>query len=147
MCYKAQLHGAAARFWTEAFQADAKLGDDMQSGNRYNAACSAALAGEAKCRDEPPPANAERAKLRQQALAWLEADLAFWARQLQNGLPQWRSAANKTLQHWKTDPDLAGIRKPEALKKLPQDEQKALRAFWTEIDATIKRAKTQFPQG
>ena len=123
MCYKKQLRTTAARFWTEAFQDDARLGDDMQSGNRYNAACSAALAGEAKCKDNPPPGNSARSVLRQQALDWLKADPVFWSKQLENGLQQSKTSANQTLHHWKTDPDLAGIRDPEAPSDFPRTNE------------------------
>ena len=55
VCYDKALHAAAARFLGEAFQADGKLAEDMKAGNRYNAACSAALAGCGNSKDAPPP--------------------------------------------------------------------------------------------
>jgi hypothetical protein len=145
MCYDKNLQAAAARFWTEAFESDAKLADEVESGNRYNAACAAALAGAGKSKDDPAPNDIAKAKLREQALNWLKADLAYWIKQLESGSPQSKSSANQTLQHWKTDPDLAGIRDVEALKRLPEDEQKSLRAFWTNVDATLERASTAGP--
>ncbi len=140
MCYDKQLNATAVRFLTEAFQADSKLADDMEAGNRYNAACSAALAGVGKSKDEPPPSEAAKAKLRQQALIWLTDDLASWIKQLASGSSQSKASANQMLQHWKIDPDLAGIRDDEALNRLPEKEREALRSLWAEVETTLKRA-------
>jgi hypothetical protein len=43
------------------------------------------------------------------------------------------------LRHWKADPDLAGLRDPEALAKLPADEQQACRKLWADLDALLAR--------
>ena len=128
LCYDKKLHGASARFWAEAFQAQPKLAEDMQAQNRYNAACAAALAGCGQGKDDPPLDDAAKARWRKQAIDWLKADLAAWSKVLESGPPQARQAISKTLQHWKADPDLAGIRDDAALAKLPADEQKACRA-------------------
>ena len=90
VCYGKKLHGAAARFWTEAFQAQPKLADDMKLKNRYNAACVAALAGSGAGKDEPPLDDKQKARWRTQAIDWLEADLATWSKVLENGAPQAR---------------------------------------------------------
>jgi eukaryotic-like serine/threonine-protein kinase len=143
MCYDKQLFAAAARFWSEAFRVDAKLADDMNAQNRYSAACAAALAGAAVGKDDPPPNDASRTKLRNQALNWLKADLAFWVKQLETSSPQSRASIVQTLQHWKIDSDLVPIRDPEALKRLPEDEQKTCRALWSDVDAALRRVSTQ----
>ena len=44
MCYDKKRYAASARFWSEALEADPKLGDDRRAQHRYNAACSAVLA-------------------------------------------------------------------------------------------------------
>ena len=56
------------------------------------------------------------------------ADLAAWLKVVAAGSSEARRAVNKTLQRWTTDPDLAGIREPAAVAKLPADEQKTCRA-------------------
>ena len=38
------------------------------------------------------------------------------------------------------DPDLAGIRDEAALVKLPEEEQKAFRTLWAEVEALLKKA-------
>ena len=142
MCYDRQCHAAAARFWAEALEADPKLGDDRQARHRYNAACAAALAAAGQGKDDPPPDDAAKAKLRRQALDWLKAELAAWTKLLESGPPQARPAIVQTLSHWKQDTDLAGIRDAEALAKLPEDEQKAWRTLWADVDSLLKRAAT-----
>ncbi|MFI5457673.1 MAG: tetratricopeptide repeat protein [Isosphaerales bacterium] len=141
MCYDAKRFAAAARFWAGAMEADPKLGDDRRAGHRYNAACAAALAASGQARDEPPPDDAAKAKLRRQALGWLKAEQAAWGKLLESGPPQGRPAIAQTLNHWKQDNDLAGIREAGALAKLPEAEQKEWRAFWADVEALLKRAR------
>ena len=50
------------------------------------------------------------------------------------------NAISKTLQLWKADTDLAGLRVESALSKLPDDEQKACRALWAEVDALLAKS-------
>ena len=107
--------------------------------HRYNAACAAALAGCGQGKDDPPLDEAAKARWRKQAIDWLKADLAAWSQVLESGPPQARSVHLLTLQHWKADPDLAGLRDQAALAKLPEDEQKACRALWAEVDALLAK--------
>ena len=103
MLYDRQCHAAAARFWAEALEADPKLVDDRQAGHRYNAACTAALAGAGQGKDDPPPDEAAKAKLRRQARDWLKAELIAWTRLLESGPPQARPAIVQTVSHWRQD--------------------------------------------
>ena len=143
MAYDRKHFAAAARLWAEALASDPKLGDDRQTQHRYNAACAAALAAAGQGKDEPPPDDAAKAKLRQQALDWLKAELAAWTKLLESGPPQARPAIVQTLEHWKQDTDLAGIRDADGLAKLPADEQKAWRTLWADVDSLLKRARGQ----
>ncbi len=106
----------------------------MQVQHRYNAACAASLAGSGQGHDDPPLDDAARARWRKQAIDWLKADLAAWSKVLENGPPQARQAISPTLHHWKTDSDLASLRDAAALAKLPEDEQKACHALWSEVE-------------
>ena len=117
--YDKALHASAARLWAEALAADPKLADDRQVQHRYNAACAAALAGCGKGKDDPAP-DAARAKLRKQALDWLKAELANWAKVLDSGPPDVRQKIAPTLDHWKTDTDLAAIRAREGVGQAPR---------------------------
>jgi serine/threonine-protein kinase len=141
LCYEKKLHGASARFWAEAFQAQPTLAEDMKLQHRYNAACTAALTGCGQGKDDPPLDDATKAHWRNQAIDWLQADLTAWSKLLASGPPQARQSVAQTLQHWKADPDLAGIRDQDALAKLPTDEQNACRALWAEVDALLTKVR------
>ena len=138
LCVERKLPGASVRLWDEAFRLDPKLAEDMQAGHRYNAARAAALAGCGQGKDDPPLDETAKARWRKQPLNWLKADLAAWSKVLEKGPPQVRQSISQTVQHWKTDSDLAGLRDEAALAKLPEDEQKACRALWAEVDALLK---------
>ncbi len=140
LCYSKKLHRASARFWSEAFQAQPKLAEDMNVQNRYNAACAAALAGSGQGKDDPPLDDAAKARWRKQAIDWLKADLAARSKILDTARPQVRQAVTQTLQYWKADTDLAGLRDAAALAKLPEDEKKTCRALWAGVDALLSKA-------
>jgi hypothetical protein len=74
------------------------------------------------------------------ALAWLQAERAAWAEVLDSGDAQARRAGRQALQHWRSDPDLADVRDPDALAKLPEAERTAWRSFWADVDRLWKRA-------
>jgi Tfp pilus assembly protein PilF/tRNA A-37 threonylcarbamoyl transferase component Bud32 len=139
VCMLKKQYAAAARFYAAAFTAEPKLADDLRSHNRYNAACAAALAAVAKGEDAAKLAEPERAKLRQQALTWLRADLAAWTHLAEKGSPQTRANVQRTLRHWQQDSDLAGVR-GDALAQLPAAERDAWRKLWADVDALLKRA-------
>jgi serine/threonine-protein kinase len=142
LCYQKKLHGRSAGFWAETFQAVPKLADDMQTQHRYNAACAAALAGYGEGKDNPALDGSAKARWRQQALDWLRADLAHWTKEAESKKPEAKALVAKTLQHWKTDPDLAGLRDPEVLKRLSEPEQTACRAVWADVDAVLAKARS-----
>jgi superkiller protein 3 len=133
-------YAAAARFYAEAFSAQPKLADDLGTAHRYNAACGAALAAAGKGIDAGQLEAKEKARLRGQALTWLRADLALWGKHMRSGKPPDRQAACKTLLHWQKDPDLAGVRDPGALAKLPKAERKEWAKLWAEVAGLLKKA-------
>jgi dipeptidyl aminopeptidase/acylaminoacyl peptidase len=134
MAHLRQRFVLATRLWAEAQESDPLRFEDCHTYHRYNAACSAALAAAWQGRDEPPPDDAERARLRKQALDWLRADLAVWTQQ-----PD-RAAVRRAISHWQQDPDLAGIRDAAALATLPADERAAFTALWADVAALLKKA-------
>ena len=145
MCYVTKRHAEAARFWAEALATDPKLGDDRRVAHRYSAACSAALAAAGQGNDAPKPHHDFRAKLRAQALDWLKAKRAAWAKVLDAGDAQARSVVAQNLQHWQADPDLAGVRDRNAIEKLPADERRAWEALWKDVDALLKASARPGP--
>ena len=139
--YLTQQHSNSAKLWARAFHEQPAFADDMRAQNRYNAACAAALAASGQGKDEPPLDDGKKAHWRKQAIAWLKADLAAWSKLLANGPPQAKQSIAQTLQHWKADIDLAGLRDAAALAKLSDDEEKAWRALWAEVDALVAKAQ------
>jgi tetratricopeptide (TPR) repeat protein len=139
LCAAKKLHTAAVGFARQAFDAQPELAGNLQNGLRYNAACSAALAGCGQSRDAPSEKN-ERLALRQQALAWLRADLKLWAQLRAKDTPKEQTQVRQTLQHWQKDPDLAGVRDEKALAKLPEEERKAWQKLWGEVETLLKKA-------
>ncbi len=137
VCYSTKRYAASARLRGEAMERDPRLGEDRKAGHRYDAACSAALAGSGQGIDEPKPDEAARAGLRAKALGWLREELAAWAKVVEGGKAEDRAVVAKTLDHWKADADLAGIRDPEALAKLPEAEREAFRKLWANVEVLL----------
>jgi serine/threonine-protein kinase len=73
---------------------------------------------------------------------WLRAEVGAWAKKLDSD-PAARESVENALKRWRDDPDLAGLRGPDFLDKLPVAESRACREMWQEIDAQIERAGRQ----
>jgi len=140
-----KLYATAAAWYAEAFAAEPKAADDLNAGQRYSAARAAALAGCAHGKDADKLDGQERARLRRQALDWLRADLEAWKRLLDKESNQASSVARvaKVLQHWLADVDLATVRGPDALARLPQDERSTWQKLWQDTAALRQRADKQ----
>ncbi len=138
-----QYYAAAARFYGEAFAEKPQLADVLSTGNRYNAACAAALAGCGQGKDTGSLDEKERARLREQSLKWLRADLAAWKPRLSSPVPAEQTRAVRALSHWREDADLAGVRDADALMKLPDAERQEWQKLWQEFEALLKRAAQQ----
>jgi tetratricopeptide (TPR) repeat protein len=138
-----KLYVASARFYNDAFAADAKLANDVRVPNRYNAACSAALAGCGRGKDAAELDDAQRARLRGQALNWLRADLTAWGKVLlEDDIAKTRPVMIQRLEYWLKDADLAGVR-GDALAKLPETERQPWRDLWTDFEKTLAGARGQ----
>jgi hypothetical protein len=84
--------------------------------------------------------DAERRRLRQQALDWLRGHLESVGRVLDRR-PDLAPALTRDLKHWLDAPDLAGVRGPEALAKLPEAERQAWQQLWHDVADLLKRAQ------
>ena len=138
--YDMALHSSATQLWIEALTADPSLIDNRQAQHRYNAACAAALAGCGQGKDDPRPDDAAKAKLRRQAHDWLRAQLAAWAKILYSCAADMKAKVAPTLQHWKEDTDLAGIRDEKELAKLPEDAARC-------VQTALERRRSAPDQG
>jgi serine/threonine-protein kinase len=163
ICECQDLDGAAARFYADAFAADPHLAEDLTTESlhraargdeqplgrvedlntecRYPAARCAALAGCGLGKDGAKLSEAERTRWRKQARAWLQADLAVWAKTLDSGSQAARDLAKKMVTHWQVDPDLAGLREPSGLDQLSADERREWLALWNEVGAVLSRTQ------
>jgi tetratricopeptide (TPR) repeat protein len=133
-------YALAVRLFADAFAAEPKLAVDLDAQSRYNAACYAALAGCGQGKDTDPSDDQERARLRRQALKWLRADLAAYRRLPEKDPDKAGPLVRQRLRHWQQDKDFAGVRGPDALGKLPEDERAAWRRLWEEVEALLKSA-------
>ncbi len=78
--------------------------------------------------------------MRQQAVAWLRADLALWTKQAVSDKLKDRELVQKRLKHWLDDTDLAGIRDKDALAKLAADERETCKRLWADVAELLKKA-------
>jgi serine/threonine-protein kinase len=135
------LYAAAVRFYAAAFAAQPQLAEDLQGQPRYNAACAAALAGCGQGKDADHLDAQECARLRQQALDWLRADLTAYRGLLKNDKDKAAPVVFQRMQHWLSDTDFNGVRGAEALAKLPQAERGDWQKLWEDVAALRQRAR------
>jgi serine/threonine protein kinase/Tfp pilus assembly protein PilF len=118
-----ECYWTAVRFCSDAFNQDPKLVDNLQTQQRYNAACWAALAAAGKGKEAYRVAKQERAQLRQQALEWLLADLKAYSGLLDKE-PKNRPSIQQRLAHWRQDDNLALLRAALLLTSCPKPNAK-----------------------
>jgi tetratricopeptide (TPR) repeat protein len=133
-----QLYVASVRLYTEAFAAQPELEDKVESGHRYNAARAAALAGCGQGEDAAKLDDKEKRRLRDQALAWLRADLDSYDKQYKARQVPGVILLIERLAHAQKDPNFKGIR--ESLATLPDSEQLAWRKLWADMEQLLKQA-------
>ncbi|MFO0842659.1 MAG: protein kinase [Gemmataceae bacterium] len=115
-----------------------------ETGTRFLWARAALLAADGRGEDAAGLPEERRAGWRQQALAWLRADLAeFVGRQRASNFPRVRMQDARGVSTWRTHVDLASVREREALAKLPPAEREAWRRFWEEVAAYLDKARGQ----
>jgi serine/threonine protein kinase/Flp pilus assembly protein TadD len=140
LCQSKHLYASAARLYQKAIQGSPALIASLDNGVRYDAACSAALAGCGAGEDAAQLTGAERAGLRRQALNWLRADLGAWRDLLDKDPAKVRPKVVQHMQHWLLDPDFNGVRGPDALGKLPEAERKDWQQLWADVADTLRRS-------
>jgi hypothetical protein len=131
---------AAARHCAAAFAAEPRLGEDLSKGYHYAAAWAAARAACGQGEGAAQLDDNERARLRQQVLDWLRADLAHVVKRLDDPSPS-APKVRDLMEQRQGDPAFACVRDKDALAKLPEAERKAWQKFWADVAAALKRAK------
>jgi tetratricopeptide (TPR) repeat protein len=153
LCTAKSLPLAAARLYEGVLDSYPEQANRTPPPFIYDAACAAALAAvsgtgppdrqETSGRTEKPLTDADRAKFRNQARAWLEAVLKVWSGLLESakGHKQ-RQAIAGTLEHWREDTDLVSVRDKLALDRLPEGERAMWKTLWADVDRLLKKAVT-----
>lgn len=132
-----RCYNTAAKFYGEAMSAEPALIKDDRQKTRQRAAASAAQAGTGGGTDAGALTDAEKTRLRQQALGWLKADLSYNLDRAASGSYRDREAAAKTLYEERENPLLACVRDKEALGRLPADERAQWTQYWADLDRAI----------
>jgi tetratricopeptide (TPR) repeat protein/tRNA A-37 threonylcarbamoyl transferase component Bud32 len=135
-----RLYVTAVGSFAAAFAADPKLARDLQAAHRYDAACYAARAAAGQGDDAKGLAVEEWAWLQQQALDWLRADLAAYARLVAKGNQQVRQLIQERLAHWQQDTDLIAVRDPAWLAAMPELDRARWQKLWADVAALHKQA-------
>jgi serine/threonine protein kinase/Flp pilus assembly protein TadD len=136
LCGLKRLSVAAARLYQEGLSTR-----PVRTAFRFSAGCAAVLAGCGKGKDAASLDARDRARWRQQGLEWLRADLGIRRRRLEAGSSQERKAVQRTLEFWKGNADLAGVRDRAALTQLPPAEREAWQQFWADVEALLRQAR------
>jgi serine/threonine-protein kinase len=137
LCLMKGLYAASARFSESAFATAHSLADDIDSYNRYNGACAAVVAASGKGKDNPPPDEAEKVRLRRLALNWLRADLSAWVKRLDSNANR-VAEVRRQLGMWRNDHDLSSVRDPGALSALSETERVEWQALWGELNRALE---------
>jgi tetratricopeptide (TPR) repeat protein/serine/threonine protein kinase len=132
-----QYYLASVRLYRDAFARQPQLAD----AHRYNAACAAVLAGCGKGKDAGKLTREECARWRNQALRWLQAELAVRRRHLKSTAPAQAGQARVALEHWRRDPDMAGVRDRDQLARLPVEEGEAWVRLWMEVGEGLRESR------
>ena len=74
------------------------------------------------------------------ARQWLAADLDQW-KSVAAGGTQAHTVARQALQHWRVDPDLAGLRDADAIAKLSSDERDECDVLWSDVDGLLDQMR------
>lgn len=126
----------AVTLYRAGFVAAPKLAEDVKNFYRYSAACAACVAAADSGKDARIDAS-ERAQLRAWALAWLQADLAGWRKQLGEYPPD-AALLVKRLEFARADANLASVR-DDALSLLDEAERKSWQSYWADVDSLLKK--------
>jgi tetratricopeptide (TPR) repeat protein len=147
LCWRKRLYRATGRFYEEAFATEAALAEDPRTFHRYNAARAKALSGCGEGKDAGNLDEAERTRLRGQALDWLRADLNAWGRLLDRDQARAAGLVDGKLQERLARRDFACVLRPgpEAQARLPLAERLSWQDLWMDVICTRARAQGMIP--
>jgi tetratricopeptide (TPR) repeat protein len=134
LCLIKGYPGAAARLYAEAFNLHPESAIAAFGDPRLHAARAAALAGCGRGNDGAVLAEPERQRWRRQALTWIEADCFVRRQDLKGENRSQQAAARTRLGTWRWLIELAPLREPAELQKLPEDERRGWQTLWASLD-------------
>jgi serine/threonine-protein kinase len=129
----------ASQLYADAFAADPKLADAPRSDHFFNAARIAALAGSGQGEDVAGLGEEDRLKLGNLARKWLRAELAVQSTLLDRNLESHREGVRRKVARWRSDAELASLREPIELNRLPPAEREECLALWDDVETLLRR--------
>jgi tetratricopeptide (TPR) repeat protein len=131
-------HATAADLALLLFTKQPALADDLDRGERYQAARSAALAAAGQSREPGKLSDEAQARHRAQALTWLHADLQQWRKRFAARDPKALLGLLTHLPAWQQEPAFAHVRDPRERVKLPPEVQKDWAKLWADVNQFVK---------
>ncbi len=133
----------AAHLCRDLFEKNPKPAQEIESRDRFFAACWAILGTSSMDAHAKKITAKERTELRQQAVTWLKADLKNYREHLEKERLFAADVVDR-MESWQTTPKLATVRDKEALAKLSKDEQETWKKLWAQVRALVKSARSHF---
>ncbi|HEY7311217.1 MAG TPA: serine/threonine-protein kinase [Gemmataceae bacterium] len=112
---------------------------------RFSAACAVVRAAHGKDAKAAKLDESGRSRLRQQARDWLEDNLRLYRRQLKENSRPAKAMIDVYLSQWQRDTDLAAVREPAELAKLPEPERQSWQRLWSEVKELAGRVQPPRP--
>jgi hypothetical protein len=127
MLYYAERYAEGRKVLLDAIRDYPDLANDPRTYLRYNAACLSMNCADGLGINAPP--EAERPTYRKQALAFLTTHLGAVRKLAATDM----ALVHGHMQRWSEDKDLASVRDPKAVERLPPEERDAWKKIWTEV--------------
>jgi Flp pilus assembly protein TadD len=140
LCHEKKLYVAAARLRAEGLAAEPTLAEDLNAGHRFRAAGAATRAGSGEGADAGEADDKERARWREQALAWLRADLAAYRKLVEGGKPKDCQMVRRRLERWRGGQELASQFSRAPAIRPSESEQRAWIQLWADVQALMIKA-------
>jgi serine/threonine-protein kinase len=134
-----RLTAMAADLYASALATQPSFADDLEAGNRFDAARAAALAGCGEGQGVAELDGEQRAALRKTARDWLTAEYNAFAERHRLGKRGDRTVVAVAVRSWLKSGDLTCVRDEPALGKLPAEEQRTWHALWEKVAALAAR--------
>jgi serine/threonine-protein kinase len=135
-----KLYGSAVGLFEDAFRDRPALVEDLNSTYRFHAAIAATLAGCGHGEDAGKFGAAERQRWRQKARDWFQAELSALRQRLDAGGPAERRQVQLLVRIRQQELSWHRWLDPKTLAGLPDDERRAFREVWADLDSLLKQA-------